>query len=136
MNTAMVASMALSPQSPAVKPDAGQLDWHIVLETSADGQVVAWVAEWPDCRVTAAEREGAIEAVRQALAEKLKVAEVLSLAISTTPADLAEHPVMKFVGALKDDPKFIAWSDAFWAEKQRSHDGEEVLSLEEFLQES
>jgi hypothetical protein len=138
MSPAAVES--LSPNStPAVTPPAtpssGNLDWHIVLQTLADGQIVAWIAEWPDCRVTAGGREEALVAVRAALDEKLKAAEVISLPINILLAAPSEHPVMKFVGILKDDPNFIAWSDAFWAEKQRSHDDEAVLSLEEFLQE-
>jgi predicted RNase H-like HicB family nuclease len=124
-------------------PSSAQLDWHIVLETLADGQVAAWIAEWPDCRVTAAGREDAIASVKQSLAAKLEAVEVVSLpiplarqSIELAPGALAEHPAMKFVGVLKDDPNFAAWADGFWAEKQRSHDDEEILSLEEFLQES
>ncbi len=52
---------------------------------------------------------------------------------STLCVKPAEHPAMKFVGALKDDPDFVAWSDEFWAEKQRSHDDDEILSVEECL---
>jgi hypothetical protein len=33
----------------------------------ADAQVAAWIAQWPDCRVVAESRDGAIEAVRSAL---------------------------------------------------------------------
>lgn len=125
--------MVAAVESPKVTVPPAQLDWHIVLETLADGQVAAWIAEWPDCRVTAAGREAAIDAVKQLLDGKLKVAEVLSFPIEVAPAAPPPHPVMKFVGALKDDPDFCAWADEFWAEKQRSHDDEEILSVEECL---
>jgi hypothetical protein len=135
--------MVAAVESPNVMASPAQLDWHIVLETLADGQVAAWIAEWPDCRVTAAGREDAIGAVKQSLAVKLEAVEVVSLpmpfarqSIELAPGASAEHPAMKFVGILKDDPNFAAWADGFWAEKQRSHDDEEILSLEEFLQES
>jgi predicted RNase H-like HicB family nuclease len=122
--------MVAAVESPNVMPSPAQLDWHIVLETLADGQVAAWIAEWPDCRVTAAGREDAIDAVKQALDEKSEMASVLAQSIELIPL---EHPVMKFVGALKDDPIFCAWADEFWAEKQRSHDDDEILTVEECL---
>jgi hypothetical protein len=128
MSTAVVAS-----QVPQVEPSSsGKLDWHIVLESLIDGQVAASIAELPDCKVIEGSRDEAIAAVRSALDERLGAIEVVPIEIDvTTP----EHPIMKFVGIFKDDPSFIAWSDEFWAEKQRSHDDDEILSLEEFLQE-
>jgi broad specificity phosphatase PhoE len=132
--------MVAAVESPKVTASPAPLDWHIVLETLADGQVAAWIAEWPDCRVTAVGREEAIGSVKQSLADKLEAVEVVSFPIPFTrqTVELAseksqEHPVMKFVGALKDDPDFNAWADEFWAEKQRSHDDEEILSVEDCL---
>jgi predicted RNase H-like HicB family nuclease len=122
--------MVAAVESPKVMASPAQLDWHIVLETLADGQVAAWIAEWPDCRVTAAGREEAIDAVKQALDEKSETAAVLAQSIELIPL---EHPAMKLVGMLKDDPSFCAWAEEFWAEKQRSHDDEEILTLEECL---
>jgi predicted RNase H-like HicB family nuclease len=125
----MVGTVA-AVESPNVTASPAQLDWHIVLETLADGQVAAWIAEWPDCRVTAAGREDAIAALKQALDEKSETSAVLAQSIELIPL---EHPVMKFVGMLKDDSSFCACADAFWAEKQRSHDDEEILTVEECL---
>lgn len=125
MSTAVVET-----PSPNVAPSSAQLDWHIVLETLADGQVAAWIAEWPDCRVTAAGREDAIALVKQALDEKSEMAAVLAQSIELIPL---EHPAMKFVGMMKDDSSFCAWAEEFWAEKQRSHDDDEILTVEECL---
>jgi hypothetical protein len=112
--------MVAAVESPKVTPSPAQLDWHIMLETLADGQVAAWIAEWPDCRVTAAGRDDAIGAVKQSLADKLEAVEVVSFPIPFTrqkielvSGESPEHPVMKFVGALKDDPNFCAWADEF-----------------------
>jgi hypothetical protein len=128
MGTAVVAS-----QVPAVEPSSsGQLDWHIVVESLTDGQVAAWIAQWPDCRVVAGSRDEAVEAVRSALNQRMGRIEVLPVMIDVV---VPEHPMMKFVGIFKDDPTFIAWADEFWAEKQRSHDDDEILSLEDFLKE-
>jgi hypothetical protein len=128
MSTAVVAS-----QVPTVElSSSGQLDWHIVVESLTDGQVAAWIAQWPDCRVVAGSRDEAVEAVRSALNQRMGRIEVLPVMIDVV---VPEHPMMKFVGIFKDDPTFIAWADEFWAEKQRSHDDDEILSLEDFLKE-
>jgi hypothetical protein len=128
-----MSTVAVASQVPAVEPSSsGQLDWHIVVESLTDGQVAAWIAQWPDCRVVSGSRDEAIEAVRSALNQRLGTIEVLPVMIDVV---VPEHPIMKFVGIFKDDPTFIAWADEFWAEKQRSHDDEEILSLEEFLKE-
>jgi hypothetical protein len=127
--------MVAAVESPNVMASPAQLDWHIVLETLADGQVAAWIAEWPDCRVTAAGREDAIGQLQVRLDERAKSFEVIAFPMSVSPPQ-EENPWKPFYGALKDDPSFCAWAEAFWAEKQRSHDDDEILSLEEFLQES
>jgi hypothetical protein len=108
------------------------LSWHILLEPQADGQIAAWVAEWPECRVVAESREMAIETLKVLLDEKSRAIEIEPLVIHL--GEKAEHPLMKFVGIFKDDPEFIAWHDRFWAEKQRSKDDDEILSVEECIQ--
>jgi hypothetical protein len=122
----------VSPPMPAVAPISAAIDWHMAVVNLENGQVAAWITEWPDCRVEAESREAAIEALQVLLADRLKTIEVIPF-----PAPIAiqsaEHPAMKFVGVLKDDPDFVAWSDEFWAEKQRSHEDDEILSVEECL---
>jgi hypothetical protein len=119
-------------ESPNVTASPAQLDWHIVLETLADGQVAAWIAEWPDCRVTAAGREDAIGQLQVRLDERAKSFEVIAFPMSVSlPQE--ENPWKPFYGALKDDPSFCAWAEEFWAEKQRSHDDDEILTVEECL---
>jgi hypothetical protein len=127
MSTAAIAS-----QVPHLEPSSSEkLDWHIVLESLVDGQVAASIAELPDCKVIAGSKDEAIAAVRSALDERLGAIEVVPIEIDMRHP---EHPIMKFVGMFEDDPSFIAWSDEFWAEKQRSHDDDEILSVEECLQ--
>jgi predicted RNase H-like HicB family nuclease len=107
------------------------LSWHILLESQADGQVVAWVAEWPDCRVVAESREMAIEALKAMLDEKGKTIEVEPLSVVTATSE--ENPWEPLYGALKDNPEFIAWAEDFWAGKQRRKDDDEILSVEECM---
>jgi hypothetical protein len=75
---------------------------HMILETLADGQVVAWVAELPDCRVVAESRESAIAALEPLVNERMMKVEVRPFSI-TVPT---EHPIAKFIGMFKDDPDF------------------------------
>jgi hypothetical protein len=124
--------MVAAVESPKVTAPPAQLDWHIVLETLADGQVAAWIAEWPDCRVTAAGREDAIEQLQVRLDERAKSFEVIAFPMNVSPPH-EKNPWKPFYGALKDDPSFCVWAEAFWAEKQRSHDDDEILSVEECL---
>ncbi len=128
----MSSTIVLPKAAPTIAQTSTAIDWHMVVVTLADGQVAAWMAEWPDCRVEAPSREAAIEALQTLLDERLTTIEVIPIH-STIAVKPAEHPAMKFVGALKDDPDFVAWSDEFWAEKQRSHDDDEILSVEECL---
>jgi hypothetical protein len=126
-----MASTPIATES-LVKSTSSQLDWHIVLETLTDGQVAAWIAEWPDCRVTAAGREDAIEQLQALLDERAPSVEVIPFPMPVSPPQ-EENPWKPFYGALKNDPDFCAWAEEFWAEKQRSHDDEEILSVEECL---
>ncbi len=96
-------STPIATESPNVTRSPAPLAWHIVLETLVDGQVAAWIAEWPDCRVTAVGCEGAIDAVKQALDEKSATVAVLAQSIELIPL---EQPAMKLVGMLKDDSSF------------------------------
>jgi predicted RNase H-like HicB family nuclease len=80
------------------------LSWHILLEAQADGQVVAWVAEWPECRVVAESREVAIVRLETMLEERMQNMKVVSLAVK--PHQMAENPIAKFAGIFKDDPDF------------------------------
>jgi len=110
-----------------------------MLETLADGQIAAWVAEVPDRRVIVESKEAAIEALEIAYAARLRSIEVIpwqfeANAPATEESITVAQPIMAFAGIFKDDPEFKDWADRFWAEKQRSHDDEEILTLEECLQ--
>lgn len=57
----------------------------------------------------------------------------ISTASDSSTVYLADNPWKPLYGLLETDPDFAAWSDEFWAEKQRSHDDDEILSVEECL---
>jgi hypothetical protein len=131
-NLAMSPVITL-PQTPTVGVPSGALDWHVVLASLADGQVAAWIAEWPDCRVVASTRTKAIEAIQALLVEQAKTIEVISIPMGFNEAVKADNPWQSLYGLFEADANFSAWADEFWAAKQRSHDGDEMLSIEECL---
>jgi hypothetical protein len=106
------------------------LTWHVLIETQAQGQVVAWVAEVPDAKVIAESQEAAIAALQTQFTQRLANIKVLPLQIS---AEDAVNPWAKVMGALKNSESFIEWSDRYWAEKQQNVEDDEILSVEECL---
>jgi hypothetical protein len=118
--------MNLSPSQPT---SASTLTWHILVETLDQGQITAWVAELPECRVIAESQEAAIAALEVLLNQRMAKIKVISLQLSS---ENSEDPWFKLSGLLKDDASFIEWSDRFWAEKQQKIE-DEVLSVEESL---
>jgi predicted RNase H-like HicB family nuclease len=109
------------------------LSWQILLESQADGQVAAWVAEWPECRVVAESREMAIAMIRNLMDVKSQTIEVEPLTIPIS-GPIGENPWQLIYGALRNDPEFIAWAEAFWVGKKRNKDNDEILSVEECMQ--
>jgi predicted RNase H-like HicB family nuclease len=55
--------------------------YKILLEQTADGQSSATVLELPDCHVTAATPQAAIDRVRERLSTRLATAEIVSIQI-------------------------------------------------------
>ncbi len=104
------------------------LTWRVLVESLEHGQIAAWVAEFPECRVIAESQEAAIVALEVLLNQRMATIKVIPLQLSSGHP---ENPWFKVCGILIDDASFAAWSDRFWAEKQQSDD--EVLSVEESL---
>jgi hypothetical protein len=132
----LMSPAIVSPPVPDIKPTLSAIDWHMAVVNLENGQVAAWITEWPDCRVEAESREAAIEAVQVLLTDRLSTIEVIPFPapISAKPASSqTDNPWEPLYGLLKDDADFAAWADEFWAEKQRSHDDDEILSVEECL---
>ncbi len=107
-----------------------RLTWHILVETLESGQVSAWVAEFPECRVVAGSQTAAIAALDVLLHNRMATIKVMPLQLSP---ENAEDPWVKVCGMLKDNASFIEWSDRFWAEKEQSTEDDDVLSVEESM---
>jgi hypothetical protein len=116
--------MSLTIANP-LPPNLGAV--QVWMESLSDGQVTAWAAGIPDCKVTAESEAAALDALRIAITQRRLTIGLLPLPLFDT-----ENPWVRFYGVLKDDPLFIEWSDRFWAEKQQINDDEE-LSVEELL---
>jgi hypothetical protein len=106
------------------------LTWHILLETLEQGQISAWVAEFPECRVVAESQEAAILALEVRLNKRMASIKVMPLQLLSRNA---ENQWLSLCGVLKDDASFADWSDDFWAEKQQRIEDDEILSVEESL---
>jgi predicted RNase H-like HicB family nuclease len=106
------------------------LTWHVLVEPLEQGQIVAWVAEFPECRVQAESQEAALAALEVLLNQRMATIKVMPLQLFS---ENSENPWFKVCGILKDDASFAEWSDRFWTEKQQGIDDDEVLSVEESL---
>jgi hypothetical protein len=109
---------------------ATTLTWHVLIDALDHGQVAAWVAEFPECRIVADSQEVAIAELETLLHQRMTTIKVMPLQLSSKNS---KNPWVKLSGALKDNESFVEWSDRFWAEKQQNTD-EEILSVEECLE--
>jgi hypothetical protein len=82
------------------------MDWHLMLESLADGQVAAWVAELPDCRVIAASKEAAVAALEPLVDQRMSTIESVVFQSQLKISELSEHPAMKFIGVFENDDDF------------------------------
>ncbi|MGL5063842.1 MAG: hypothetical protein ACRC62_27970 [Microcoleus sp.] len=110
-------------------PTSG-LTWHILVETLEQGQVAAWVGEFPESRVTAESQEAAIAALKTQLNKRMARIKVMPLQLSSQNS---EDPWFQLCGILKDDASFAQWSDRFWTQKQQTIEDDEIISVEESL---
>lgn len=79
------------------------LSLNVLIENEREGGITATVLGLPDCKVKGANRQEALESLRQLLVARLEGAEIVPLEIKSPKP---EHPWMKFAGKYKDDPHF------------------------------
>jgi predicted RNase H-like HicB family nuclease len=97
------------------------LSWHILLEQQADGQVVAWVAELPDCRVVAGSREDAIAQLEPLVEKRMAGIEAVEFHLPTQ-AIPQPHPLDDVPSIDKDDPAFIEFMATLRADRELDDD--------------
>jgi hypothetical protein len=97
------------------------LSWRILLESQADGQVLGWVAEWPECRVVAESEDAAIEQLEILFDERLNRVKVLQVPAQSEMDDRVQK-IMSLPGIDKDDPNFIAIMAEMRAERELDDD--------------
>jgi hypothetical protein len=106
------------------------LTWYVLVETLEQGQIAAWVAQFPESKVTAESQEAAIAALKTLINKRMVAIKVMPLQLSFQNS---EDPWFQLCGILKDDASFAQWSDRFWTQKQQSIEDDEVISVEESL---
>ncbi|KAM3089681.1 hypothetical protein ACKFKG_32985 [Phormidesmis sp. 146-35] len=87
-------------------PQTQTLKLHMMLQQTETGQVMASVVEMPDCRVTAATREDAIDQLRQMVTEHLNHAQVMPLDIEIVLSHSTKNPWTEFIGLYEGDADF------------------------------
>jgi hypothetical protein len=113
--------MNLPVESPPIA-NPPQAAWRFLLETLADGRVTAWVAELPDCRVTAASRAAAIADLEKMTADRTASIESVTFQPELNPSNLPEHPALKFIGVFEGDPDFADILADMRAERELTDD--------------
>jgi hypothetical protein len=104
---------------------ASLMTWHLLLESLADGQVAASVAELPDCRVVAASREAAIALLEPLVDDRMAAMEVVPFNVATQTVPLAiapPHPLDGLPSIDKNDPAFIEFMAALRADRELDDD--------------
>jgi predicted RNase H-like HicB family nuclease len=96
----------------------------LMLEPQASGRFVASVMEFPDCRVEAETREGAIALVHDQWQAQIERVEFMPLSLPLPPNATVESPWSKLFGLYKDDPDFAEIAAAMRAEREVDDDSE------------
>jgi hypothetical protein len=110
MNLARANSQIIAP-----------ITWHLMVESLADGQVAAWVAELPDCRVVAGSRDAAIAQLEPLVDERMAAIDAVEfhLPIQAMPQP---HPLDDVPSIDKDDPAFIEFMAKLRADRELDDD--------------
>jgi hypothetical protein len=93
--------------------------YKVLLENTPDGQSSATILDFPDCQVTAATDQEAINQVQNRLAERLATARIVSIEV---PTPLIVNPWIKFSGIYQDDSDFAEIAAAIRAERNPTED--------------
>jgi hypothetical protein len=94
------------------------LNWHVLLETLADGNFAAWVAELPESRVISESEEGAI-ATLEALIEP-RITNIKVLQFDTESPRI--NPWRELFGLYKDSKYFDEVMEIIQSERDRLGD--------------
>lgn len=112
---------------PVTQVQVANLNCHLWVETQGEGEFLAWIGEWPECRVTADSREQAIADLGNRLQEQMAMRsiEVLPLQLSmpeleSTPTELASIAQLPKIS--KDDPAFIEFMAQLRADRELDAD--------------
>jgi hypothetical protein len=106
---------------PIANPPQSTAAWRFLLETLTDGRVTAWVAELPECRVTAASRAAAIAQLEPLVHERMAGIETVEFHLPIQ-AMKQPHPLDDVPSIDKDDPAFIEFMATLRANRELDDD--------------
>jgi hypothetical protein len=112
---------------PVTHVQVANLNCHLWVETQTDGEFLAWIGEWPECRVTADSREQAIVDLGNRLQEQMvmRSIEVLPLQLSipeSEPIPAEAVSIAQLPKISKDDPAFIEFMAQLRADRELDSD--------------
>ncbi|MCC5635705.1 hypothetical protein LC593_07535 [Nostoc sp. CHAB 5844] len=97
-------------------PQSENLKLHILLERSDEGNVIAYVLEFPNTQVEASTQQQALQELKKLFSTRLENIEVIPVEIQLFQSEV-ENPWMKFAGVFKDDADFAEIADNLRAER-------------------
>ncbi len=100
---------------------AAPMTWHLMVESLADGQVAAWVAELPDCRVVAESKESAIAQLEPLIEARMATIDAVEFHLPTQAMN-QPHPLDDVPAIDKDDPAFIEFMARLRADRELDDD--------------
>ena len=99
-------------------------NFHVLLEQTATGQIVASIAELANFQVKANTRSEALKAIQTLVRDRLSQAEVVPLAVSLEER-VRENPWTEFIGLFADDAEFA--EIAAQCQADRSQESDETI---------
>ncbi len=108
---------------PVTQVQVTNLNCHLWVKNQANGEFLAWIGEWPECRVTANSREQAIVDLGNQLQEQMvmRSIEVLPLQLSmpeSEPTISTGLAITQLPKISKDDPAFIEFMAQLRADRE------------------
>jgi predicted RNase H-like HicB family nuclease len=100
--------------------------YRILIEYQENGLVNASVLGWQNCRVTAKNKEEALQQLQQLLTIHHGNQEIVSLEVGKPEK---ENPWLKFAGMFKDDPLFDEVLDFIAEEREKENQELEAVEL-------
>jgi predicted RNase H-like HicB family nuclease len=100
---------------------AAAFSFHVLLEQTDAGQIIASISELANCQVEADTREEALAAIQKLFRDRLSNVEVLPLEVSLEQS-VRENLWTEFIGMFEGDAEFAEMATQWQAERAQDTD--------------